>query len=46
MGFGTVRKKVRTLIWASHRPLHGMANVKSLVVSDETDLKFYLQMNY
>jgi hypothetical protein len=33
---GTLRKKVRTLIWGSHRPQHGMANVKSLVASDET----------
>jgi len=27
------------LLWGSHRPLHGMANGKSLVANDETGFK-------
>jgi hypothetical protein len=30
----------RTLIWGSHRPLHGVANVMSSVANDETGFKF------
>jgi len=29
----------RRLIWGSHRPLHGMANVTSPVANDETGFK-------
>jgi hypothetical protein len=32
----TLRKTGRTLIWGSHRPLHGVANVKPSVANDET----------
>jgi hypothetical protein len=35
----TLRTTSRTLIWGSHRPLHGVANVKSSVASDETGCK-------
>jgi hypothetical protein len=35
----TLRKTSRMLIWGSHRPLHGVANVKSLVAIDETGFK-------
>jgi queuine/archaeosine tRNA-ribosyltransferase len=34
-----LRKTGRKLIWGSHRPLHGVANVKSLVANDETGFK-------
>jgi hypothetical protein len=32
----TLRKTGRTLIWGSHRPLQGVASVKSSVANDET----------
>jgi queuine/archaeosine tRNA-ribosyltransferase len=32
-------KTSRTLMWGSHRPLHGAANIKSLVANDETGFK-------
>jgi hypothetical protein len=35
----TLGKTGRTLEWGSHRPLHGMANVKSPVANDETVFK-------
>jgi len=38
-GIDTLRKPGRTLIWGSHRPQHGVANVKSLVANDETGFK-------
>jgi hypothetical protein len=31
----TLRKTVRTLIWGSRRPLHGVANVTSSVANEE-----------
>jgi hypothetical protein len=34
-----LRNTGRTLIWGSHRPLHGVANVKSSVANDETGFK-------
>jgi hypothetical protein len=39
-GVGTLREIVRTLIWGSHRPLHRVANVTSLVAYGETGFKF------
>ena len=38
-GVGTLRKSFRTLVWGSQRPQHGMANVMSLVASDEIGFK-------
>jgi hypothetical protein len=38
-GTDTLRKTVRTLIWGLHRPLHGVANGKSLATNDETGYK-------
>jgi hypothetical protein len=35
----TFRKTIRMLIWGSHRPLCGVANVKLSVVNDETGFK-------
>jgi hypothetical protein len=35
----TSRKTGRMLIWGSHRPLHGVANVTSLVANEETRFK-------
>jgi hypothetical protein len=35
----TLRKTGRTLIWGSHRPLLGVANVTSSVANDETGFK-------
>jgi hypothetical protein len=37
----TLRKTGRKLIWGSHRPLHGVANVKSSVANDETGFKVF-----
>jgi hypothetical protein len=36
----TFRKTGRTLIWDSHRPLHGVAIVKSSVANDKTGFKY------
>jgi hypothetical protein len=38
-GVKGLRKTGRTLIWGSHRPPHGVANVKSSVTNDETGFK-------
>ena len=38
-GIGTLRETGRTLVWGSHRPQHGVANVKSFVAIDETGYK-------
>ena len=38
-GIDTLRKTGRKLVWGSHRPLHGVANVKSSVANDETGFK-------
>jgi hypothetical protein len=38
-GTDTLRKTSRTLAWSSHRPQHGVANVKSSVANDETGFK-------
>jgi hypothetical protein len=38
-GIGTVRRTIRRLIWGSHRPLHGVANIELLVANDETGFK-------
>jgi len=35
----TLRKTGRKLVWGSHRPLHGVANVKSSVANDETGFR-------
>jgi hypothetical protein len=35
----TLRKTRRTIIWGSHRPPHGVANVKSSVANDGTGFK-------
>ena len=35
----TLRKTGKTLVWGSHRPQHGLANVQSLVAIDETGFK-------
>jgi hypothetical protein len=35
----TIRKTSRMLIWGSHRPECGVANVKLSVVNDETGFK-------
>jgi hypothetical protein len=35
----TLMKTGRTLVRGSHRPLHGVANVKSLVANDEIGFK-------
>jgi len=35
----TLRKTGRTPIWGSHRPQHGVANVKSLVANDKNGFK-------
>jgi hypothetical protein len=35
----TLRKTGRTLIWGSHRLLHGVLNVKSSVANNETGFK-------
>jgi len=35
----TLRKTGRKLVWGSHRPLHGVASVKSSVTNDETGFK-------
>jgi hypothetical protein len=37
----TLRKNGRKLVWGSHRPLHGVANVKSSVANDETGFKVF-----
>jgi uncharacterized protein (UPF0248 family) len=37
----TLRKTGRKLVWGSHRPLHRVANVKSLVANDETGFKVF-----
>jgi hypothetical protein len=37
----TSRRTGRKLVWGSHRPLHGVANVKSSVANDETGLKVF-----
>ena len=37
----TLRKTGRKLVWGSHRPLHGVANVKSSVANDETGFKVF-----
>ena len=37
--FDTLRKTGRKLVWGSHSPLHGVANVKSSVANDETGFK-------
>jgi hypothetical protein len=34
-----IKNDSRTLIWGSHRPLHGVADVKSSVAYDETGFK-------
>jgi hypothetical protein len=38
-GTDTLRKTGRTLLWGSHRPEHGVANVKSLMANNETGFK-------
>jgi alpha-glucosidase (family GH31 glycosyl hydrolase) len=38
-GTDTLRKTGRTLVWGSHRPLHGVAKVTSSVANDETGFK-------
>jgi len=38
-GTDTFRKTVRTLTWSSHTPMHGLANVKSVVANDENGFK-------
>jgi hypothetical protein len=38
-GNDTLRKTSNTLVWGSHRPQHGVANVTSLVANDETGFK-------
>jgi hypothetical protein len=38
-GIDTLRKTGRMLIWGSHRPQHGVTNVKSLVAIDEIGFK-------
>jgi hypothetical protein len=35
----TLRKTSRKLVWGSHRPLYGVANVKSSVANGETGFK-------
>ena len=35
----TLRKTIRMLIWGSQRPVNRVANIKSLVVNDETGFK-------
>jgi len=37
----TLGKTGRKLIWGSHRLLQGVANVKSLVATDETGFKVF-----
>jgi len=37
----TLRKTGRKLVCGSHRPLHGVANVKSSVANDETGFKVF-----
>jgi hypothetical protein len=38
-GIDILRKTGKTLIRGSHKPQHGVTNVKSLVANDETGLK-------
>jgi hypothetical protein len=38
-GIDTLRKSGKMLIWGSHRPQHGVTNVKLLVAIDETGFK-------
>jgi len=38
-GIDTLRNTGGTLVWGSHRPQHGVTNVKSLVAIDETGFK-------
>ena len=39
MGLAFFITAVRTIIWGSHKPQHGVANVMSLVANDETGFK-------
>jgi len=34
-------KTGRKLVWGSHRPLHGVAKVKSSVANDEVGFRFF-----
>jgi hypothetical protein len=45
-GTNILRKTIRTLLWGSHRPMHGVANVKSLVTNDETGFKVLTLQTY
>ena len=40
------RKTVRMLIWGSQRPMHGVANIRSLVANDETEFKVLTFQTY
>jgi len=45
-GIDTLRKTIRMLIWGSQRPMHELANVKSLVANDENGFKVLTFQTY
>jgi len=38
-GTDTLRKTARMFTWGSQRPMHGVANIKSLVANNTTEFK-------